>query len=309
MHGDKKGFDDLSRRPICKLTLSYDSAQSPKIIQNNGQDLGTSSTLSKSSSDESAEAPTATQRLSTGHPEIRIAPGEESSCSNLDAGAPLQVARARRPGSRFFVHFGPLQDSKAIAESQKLSRTAINKLREDLSGLEASHGGSSIKTLEVICNLAAVLGFEAQGTNGFRQGIDAKFHLGRLLHMPEQYYQAETLLAAAIVGYKSLQLDHLEISALGSLLDLAIQLNLTGRIEEVRNRMWQLLDKSKGATPVEMHFFTIVRLHLARVYFLEGTIGFVWYLVTDIVTKLELLNDNEHRIDKLEAYLEIGCMC
>jgi hypothetical protein len=340
---EEENFSDLSRTHRYEFPLPNALAQSFDIIQDNDQSSGSALSAFSHTKDENTEASAANERPSNIQPEITMEQG--SSLSLLEVEKPLSKGGTRKYGSRFFVHFGPPQDSEALAKG-------INELRGKLRRLERSDGMTS-RTLEVALHVAkmleespkvestahadrlyrrVILGSDAIGIVESEQTQDAQFSLGSLLCRSHQYREAEIWLLAAASGCTRLNLSHLEISALGLLLEVYIQLNETRKMHDVMEMMWILLKgqiegaggasywKSlllkKGARcPItDGKSFLLESIRLVRAYHTQGDMQPIrkaraHHLLGSFIPYFEGLDDEKYGIDKLEGYLEYGCSC
>jgi hypothetical protein len=245
-------------------------------------------------------------------------PDQTNNLSVVDAQLSRFVERTRMYGTRFIVRFGSPLKSPAV--------TSINELRNIVSTRETTDGVSAFGTLKAVRNLAraleenggledaislyrrAIAGFEILGTEGFQQRLGTQLHLGKLFYSKQCDTEAERLLTIAASGYRGLQLDHLEISALGCLLDACINLHVPRKVDVMR-RMRTLLSRPMDKDTVGLPLFLLEGMHLAKVYFNMHLSDHALSVMRDVVTKLELLDDKKYGIDKLEGYLEYSCIC
>ncbi|PMD33952.1 hypothetical protein L207DRAFT_571375 [Hyaloscypha variabilis F] len=339
-NGDEVERDNLSRTPKHELSLPELSEHSPNTIWDNEQDLSSVQSVTSHTIGESIEISAINELHSNSQPAITAGPGEVRSSPVLEAGELRYEGEVRKYGSRFFVDFGPLQDFQVLNTSQTLDRFATNDLLQELScavtrSVNARLNGSSCNNerdlahkiaerleeraaaadeveAEWVCR-RAILAFETLGSDGNLpkfELFDAQFNLGSLLFSRQQYNEAKILLVAAVTGYRSLRICHQEISALGSLQRLSIQQNKTERLHEIEIRMQELFEQFQ----IEW-FFKIMDhsrpegIWLSRVYFLNGEPGMAWELLRFVAPRAEAMNNNKYGIDKLEGYLEYGCMC
>jgi tetratricopeptide (TPR) repeat protein len=235
----------------------------------------------------------------------------------------------RKYGSRSALTLKALSNLAEIYQDQGLLPLSIEAYQKVVDGYKTIYGTSALETMQAVHNLAkaveenteepdlqkaeslyrsAIAGFEALGGEGLAPRLNSQQFLGDLLCDAERYKEAKPLLLAAVCGYSALGLAHLEIVALGSLLELYNVVkdgrNLTRAISKMRILLEERIDSDHGRFPEIL----IEGIHLAGVYSAALEYEEAESLLSRIVPKLELLSDAMFGIEKVYGYIEYGTL-
>jgi hypothetical protein len=150
-----------------------------------------------------------------------------------------------------------------IYRDQGLSLLSIEAYQKVVDGYEIIYGTTALETLQAVHSLAkaveenseepnlqkaeslyrrAIAGFGTHGEAGLAPQLSSQHFLGDLLCDEKRYSEANSLLIAAVSGYSTLGLAHLEIVALGSLLELYNAVKDGFHFTQVLSSMRRLLE-------------------------------------------------------------------
>ncbi|KAE9382100.1 hypothetical protein N431DRAFT_321551 [Stipitochalara longipes BDJ] len=216
-----------------------------------------------------------------------------------------------------------------IYQDQGLLPLSIEAYEKVVNGYKTIYGTSALETLKAVHSLAkaveentdqpnlqkaeslyrrAIAGFEMLGREGLAPRLSSQQFLGDLLCDAKRYKEAKPLLIAAVNGYATLGLVHLEIVALGSLLELFNAVKDGHNLTRAISKMRKLLEEQIGTDQGKLPEVLIEGIHLASVYSDSFEFEEAESLLSRIVPKLERLSDARFGIEKVYGYLEYGCL-
>ncbi len=232
-------------------------------------------------------------------------------------------------GSRHVLTLKRLSILAEIYRNQGLLPLLIEAYEKIVDGYKIIYGTSALETLQAVHSLAkaveenteqpnlqkaeslyrrAIAGFETLGRAGLAPRLSSQQFLGDLLCDAKRYEEAKPLPIAAVSGYAALGLAHLEIVALGSLLELYNTMkdgrNLARAISKMRKLLEERIDTDHGKFPEIL----IEGIHLASVYSDALEYEVAASLLSRIIPKLERLSDARFGIEKVYGYMEYGCL-
>ena len=231
-------------------------------------------------------------------------------------------------GSESVFNLKALSNLAGIYQTQSLLLKSIAAYKTVVHGYERIYGTSALETLQALHSFAKVLeengdqieaqslyrraiaGFEVLGESGLAPLLNSQHFLGDLLCDKECYTEAEPLLDAAIAGYRSLGLRHLEIVALGSLLEVYNGKRDLWNVKRTISGMRKLFEEliRIDADQNQLPEILIEGIHLANVYSALTEDDDAESLLSRIIPKLELLSDAKYGIEKVYGYMEYGCL-
>lgn len=232
-------------------------------------------------------------------------------------------------GSQSVLTLKALSTLAEVYQDQSLLLLSIETYQKVVDGYEMIYGTSALETLQAVHNLAkameeeseeqnlqkaeslyrrAIAGFESRRGQGMTALLSSQHFLGDLLCDEKRYNEAKPLLISAVRGYAALGFAHLEIVALGSLLELynacGDEFNLTRAMRKMRKLLEERLDTDHDKFPEIL----VEGIHLANVYSLALEHEVAESLLSRIVPDLERLSDARFGIEKVYGYMEYGCL-
>jgi tetratricopeptide (TPR) repeat protein len=220
-----------------------------------------------------------------------------------------------------FETFAELAD---IYQAEGKLPESIEAYRRVVSGYKGIFGASSLETLRTIHNLGKVLeeddlyeeaetcyrqaitGFEELGTSGFLDRLDCQGFLGDLLSDTGRDEEALQLFIPLLASYNELGLHHRKISILGSLLEVYNGLENSQKLHATIQDLHKLLDER-----IDIDYRSIPEvlwegIHLGSIYGQLLEYELADSLLSQVIPKLELLDDVKYKIEKLYGYMEYG---
>jgi tetratricopeptide (TPR) repeat protein len=220
--------------------------------------------------------------------------------------------------------FETLEELADIYQAQGKFLKSIEAYRRVVASYKEIFGASSLETLRAIHSLGKVLeeddvygeaetcyrqamtGFEELGTSGLLDRLDCQGFLGELLSDTGRDEEALQLLIPLLTSYKELGLHHREISILGAILEVynapEISQRFHATIHDLRKRLDERIDIDYRRFPEVLW----EGIHLASIYCQLLQYEPANSLLSQVIPKLELLDDVKYKIEKLYGYMEYG---
>jgi tetratricopeptide (TPR) repeat protein len=205
----------------------------------------------------------------------------------------------------------------------KVSKSVI-AYRRVLDGYRKIFGPSALETLRIVhslgkvleenneyeeaeaCYRLAITGFEELGSSGVLDRLNCQSFLGDLLSDMGRHQEALEVLLPTLTGYKDLRLHHRRISILGSLLEINISIKCRPTVDALIRDMQNSLDERINIDYKSFPEVLVEAIHLGSVYFQLLEYKLAESLMSQVIPKLELLDDATYEMEKIYAYIEYG---
>jgi tetratricopeptide (TPR) repeat protein len=205
----------------------------------------------------------------------------------------------------------------------KLSESVI-AYRRVLDGYRKLFGASALETLRIVhslgkvleenneyeeaeaCYRLAITGFEELGSSGVLDRLNCQSFLGDLLSDIGRHQEALEVLLPTLAGYKDLGLHHRRISILGSLLEINISIKCWATVDALIRDMQNSLDDRIDIDYKSFPEVLVEAIHLGSVYSQLLEYKPAESLMSQVIPKLEFLDDATYEMEKIYACIEYG---
>jgi tetratricopeptide (TPR) repeat protein len=258
---------------------------------------------------------------------VTLAQGHKKRGAFAEAAAEylrLVVILGQERGSGSIAVFEALSQLADIYQAQNKFPESIIAYRQVLAGYKETFGPSALETLRIVhslgkvleesneyeeaesCYRQAITGFKELGTSGFLDQLNCQSFLGDLLSDMERHEEALRLLRHTLVGYDDLGLHHRRISILGSLLEISISIKHWPSVHALLRDMQKSLDERLDIDYESFPEVLLEGIHLGSVYCQLLEYELAESLMSQVIPKIEILDDATYEIEKIYAYMEYG---
>lgn len=209
-------------------------------------------------------------------------------------------------------------------QAQGKLRDAIGAYRRVVAGYKEIFGAASFETLRAIRSLGKVLeelgaygeaenhyrqaitGFKEVGTSGLLDRLDCEGFLGDLLSDTGRNVEALQLLVPLLDLYDELGLHHRAISISGTIVEIYKALKNSQKFQATIHDLQRRLDERIDIDYRRFPEVLCEGVHLASIYCQLFEYKLAESLLSQVIPKLELLDDVKYSVEKLYGYMEYG---